>query len=528
MRHEHEQPSPFLLSATQAAHHYADSPYTNYYDFLDSPQLASDSQLADGIFDLDLDFQENAAFSEATLSKPVGLGIVFEGYDPFTRPTSKITPSNSGSDVGSFSPIFGSGLRKLSDSPSAADFPDSDRASSNAGPRTPEVAPSPSFSFSGSISASWLLDPADIFADMMVVDSPLPSAQLPQYQETNLDFTPVYDSPLIGLFPDLNMYQSMDVDACVGIDPRCLMLDETRSTHREDRAEMSFLADLQPVIQPKEEEQPFTDLLTYLSIDNNPPALQSGGGAVAETLDVPLKCDEQPVSVPLVLVPVPICSEPSSQVEAPLQSQLPNSPIGGFFLEEKPPSGLGGASPDTPVFDTHLGVGVDDLIRRADRYRRRFPGQEIERHWFLLYAGKLTEDGQAMDDYRCYVTGCSKTNKRRDHILVHVGSHVSERPFACSHCGMRFLRRNECKRHEANHLGTKPYVCDLCAESTVRFARQDLLTRHMRRTHDIDRTADRRKRRRTASIDAVQVPVQFDGPGNAGPIAVSFAFMSSA
>ncbi|KAI0251314.1 hypothetical protein BJV78DRAFT_1081639, partial [Lactifluus subvellereus] len=61
--------------------------------------------------------------------------------------------------------------------------------------------------------------------------------------------------------------------------------------------------------------------------------------------------------------------------------------------------------------------------------------------------------------YRCYISGCAQVNKRRDHIIVHICSHVNERPFACRHCQMTFLRRNECKRHEAGHSGQKPFVC---------------------------------------------------------------------
>jgi hypothetical protein len=50
---------------------------------------------------------------------------------------------------------------------------------------------------------------------------------------------------------------------------------------------------------------------------------------------------------------------------------------------------------------------------------------------------------------------------------------------------MTFLRRNECKRHEAGHSGLKPFVCLLCPSPAARFSRQDLLTRHARRAHDM-------------------------------------------
>lgn len=95
-------------------------------------------------------------------------------------------------------------------------------------------------------------------------------------------------------------------------------------------------------------------------------------------------------------------------------------------------------SPDTPVFNMHEGVSEYDLQRRANRYRRRYPGRTLDRHWLLKYAGKLNKYGRVIEDYRCYILGCAQVNKRRDHIIVHICSHVNERPFACRHWLLRF------------------------------------------------------------------------------------------
>ncbi|KAH9966038.1 hypothetical protein BC827DRAFT_1181664 [Russula dissimulans] len=157
-------------------------------------------------------------------------------------------------------------------------------------------------------------------------------------------------------------------------------------------------------------------------------------------------------------------------------------------------------SPDTPVFNMHEGISEYDLQRRANRYRRRYPGRSLDRHWLSKYAGKLNKEGKAIEDYRCYISGCAQVNKRRDHIMVHICSHVNERPFACRHCHMTFLRRNECKRHEAGHSGLKPFVCRHCPPPASRFARQDLLTRHVRRTHDMTAREQREKRQRTPEM----------------------------
>lgn len=95
-------------------------------------------------------------------------------------------------------------------------------------------------------------------------------------------------------------------------------------------------------------------------------------------------------------------------------------------------------SPDTPVYNVHEGISEYDLQKRANRYRRRYPGRSLDRHWLLKYAGKLNKDGKAIEDYRCYISGCTQVNKRRDHIIVHICSHANERPFACRHWLLRF------------------------------------------------------------------------------------------
>jgi hypothetical protein len=87
----------------------------------------------------------------------------------------------------------------------------------------------------------------------------------------------------------------------------------------------------------------------------------------------------------------------------------------------------------TPVLDAHHGIYIEELRAKADRYRQRNPGEDIDKRWLNSFAGKLSERGELLDDFRCYVHGCYQTNKRRDHILIHVGSHVDQRPFVCGH-----------------------------------------------------------------------------------------------
>lgn len=162
----------------------------------------------------------------------------------------------------------------------------------------------------------------------------------------------------------------------------------------------------------------------------------------------------------------------------------------------------------TPVFDAHRGIDIEELKAKAERYRLRNQGRDYDKRWLISFAGKLSEKGELVEEFRCYVSGCKQNNKRRDHILIHVGAHLDQRPFKCTHwyvsnssdlyiyilissSSARFLRKNECKRHELSHTGIRPFACHLCPSPTTTFVRQDLLKRHMKRTHHIDFKADK-------------------------------------
>lgn len=86
----------------------------------------------------------------------------------------------------------------------------------------------------------------------------------------------------------------------------------------------------------------------------------------------------------------------------------------------------------SPILNAHLGIDLSELTEKAERYKLRNPGQEVHRSWLSHFAGKLSERGELLNDFRCYINGCGQRNKRRDHILVHVGAHIGQRPFACT------------------------------------------------------------------------------------------------
>ena len=87
----------------------------------------------------------------------------------------------------------------------------------------------------------------------------------------------------------------------------------------------------------------------------------------------------------------------------------------------------------TPVFDAHRGIDIEELKAKAERYRLRNQGRDYDKRWLISFAGKLSARGELMDEFRCYVAGCKQSNKRRDHILIHVGAHLDQRPFKCMH-----------------------------------------------------------------------------------------------
>jgi len=95
----------------------------------------------------------------------------------------------------------------------------------------------------------------------------------------------------------------------------------------------------------------------------------------------------------------------------------------------------------TPVFDAHRGIDIEELKAKAERYRLRNQGRDYDKRWLISFAGKLSARGELVEEFRCYVAGCKQVNKRRDHILIHVGAHLDQRPFKCLHwyVYLRFL-----------------------------------------------------------------------------------------
>lgn len=112
----------------------------------------------------------------------------------------------------------------------------------------------------------------------------------------------------------------------------------------------------------------------------------------------------------------------------PIEHSAPMASTSSDPSAHLPPIDLG-----SPVFDAHRGIDLEDLKARAERYRLRNHGREYDKRWLLSFAGKLSNKGELIEEFRCYVVGCQQVNKRRDHILIHVGAHLDQRPFKCAH-----------------------------------------------------------------------------------------------
>ncbi|KAF2465649.1 uncharacterized protein BDR25DRAFT_157717, partial [Lindgomyces ingoldianus] len=55
-----------------------------------------------------------------------------------------------------------------------------------------------------------------------------------------------------------------------------------------------------------------------------------------------------------------------------------------------------------------------------------------------------------------------------------------KRPYSCF-CGENFIRHSHLTRHQLCHTGEKAFECPVCER---RYARKDLLQRHLRDVHD--------------------------------------------
>ncbi|TCD70840.1 hypothetical protein EIP91_001530 [Steccherinum ochraceum] len=353
--------------------------------------------------------------------------------------------------------------------------------------------------------------------------------------------------PLIGLFADFNMHEFVlsQRSPTFGINPALLMdysrdqdTDQPTESKGQEKEELLQYPSPAPEADfvPEVDDAGAEDAIEYTEADVEAivSVLSSSVIAKEEPQTPSIPATRSAVSTPILRpysnargLPVPalptrsgtISCAPSPNPASLLSIQSLMSPRSPLLLTPQ----LVKASPTSPrlplgditssasvngnhLFGAHLGIELADLRAKAEEFRAQHPGEDIDKSWLATYAGKLSESGNRLTEFRCYVKGCSQTNKRRDHILVHVGSHVEFRPFQCDHCDMKFLRKNECKRHTTSHGGIKPYVCYICAPYQEKsFVRQDLLKRHIKVTHG-ERGESGRRRKRVKLENSKQEP----------------------
>ncbi|RKP10648.1 hypothetical protein THASP1DRAFT_1840, partial [Thamnocephalis sphaerospora] len=51
----------------------------------------------------------------------------------------------------------------------------------------------------------------------------------------------------------------------------------------------------------------------------------------------------------------------------------------------------------------------------------------------------------------CRWAGCTVSKAKRDHLISHIKSHLSYKPYACGLCEARFKHMSDLKRHEGTH-----------------------------------------------------------------------------
>ncbi|KAI8058306.1 hypothetical protein BDF22DRAFT_598223, partial [Syncephalis plumigaleata] len=52
---------------------------------------------------------------------------------------------------------------------------------------------------------------------------------------------------------------------------------------------------------------------------------------------------------------------------------------------------------------------------------------------------------------QCQWAECNISKSKRDHLISHIKSHLSYKPYACGMCEARFKHQSDLKRHENTH-----------------------------------------------------------------------------
>lgn len=426
-----------------------------YQDLRAAPYLLSNYQ------DLESDFQSNIwhqSFlatlptwtNEYRLANPerrlTGLGITFDPSEPLPGSSlcSQVEMSHSDSSV--HNPILQPSSRKVQLTDIAchqsaySECPSADFVAHSPSARSMNYVPcSPTDEFLMLVDSSPLESKMDV--DLLADLSTQCSSVIPELSRR-------LDSPganHIGIVADVNFRtlaaESFPPVACVnpadltGPGPALSGL-----THEEEHAgpqhpNSSSLATEDRAEFPAEAVSAIVSVLAASAQDRPAPLAPPVKGSPSSG---PIICQRQYITHPLTSVQLPAFASRSAGgpvvPDAPISnvaSPVRRSPLATIQPLVPVPLVATAMHQLSPVLNAHEGVPLEDLRRRADAFRALNPGFDLDKTFLQAFAGRLSERGELTSDFRCYVKGCSQSNKRRDHILVHVGSHVEHRPFQC-------------------------------------------------------------------------------------------------
>lgn len=229
-------------------------------------------------------------------------------------------------------------------------------------------------------------------------------------------------SDIIGLIPDVNMYDKLrrpdppypsvnplDTIRDTSHDDVGISYGEPTSLTPKDYYNDGFLFRADSRAEPSPSPRVIRDIMSILV---QPPEFSFPPWSPANSPSAQSYSPRSPLSIKLE--PTNVLDGGHHALPAPCNLEYPNT------------------THSSPVLNAHLGIELNELVSKAERFRTKYPERDIDRAWLSHFAGKLSDRGELLNDFRCYVIGCDQRNKRRDHILVHVGAHIGQRPFACS------------------------------------------------------------------------------------------------
>lgn len=104
--------------------------------------------------------------------------------------------------------------------------------------------------------------------------------------------------------------------------------------------------------------------------------------------------------------------------------------------------------------------------------------KRIELKWHLATHSARLSPKFRNKTFTCSL--CPKTTESRSHMMIHMRSHTTEKPYACPICGNRYKMKSHIKEHIRTHTGERPYTCHICGQS---FNRSSTMSKHARIKH---------------------------------------------